>query len=477
METNPASSIVQALGVGSGVDMIQLANDLAEARFQAQIAQLESRSQILETKISAASTLRSQLSQLSSALGERIRTGDLAPTPSIAASNVAQVGGTPGVRASGSYSLEVTKLASSQVLASNAYPGAQDLVGEGNLTIRFGAIDGAAFSEDTTRAALTIDVTATDTLQTLAAKISGSGEGLVAYVATNASGSQLVIKGEEGAQQAFVVERNSAAPSPSAVPGDLSYLGWSPASDAGQLRQAAGGAQFLLDGVEMTADTNQVRGLPAGMTLDLTATNIGNPTSISFSEPVDAISAVMSDFVAALNDITSQLRASAAPLGGELGSDPGARALKRALASLSTQVVMPNAGEGEPRTLGDLGLRITRDGSFELDNERLAATLEQSPDGASAMFTTGVFGVFATFDDLARSMSSRSDPGSLAGSEARYAGQAERIEDRLADIADQQERLRQRLTTTFGAADRNVSTSQSTLSFIQSQIAIWNQDN
>ncbi|OZA90711.1 MAG: flagellar hook protein, partial [Erythrobacter sp. 34-65-8] len=291
METNPASSIVKALGVGSGVDMIQLAGDLAKARFQAQISQLESRSQILETKISAASTLRSQVSQLSSALGERIRTGDLAPMPSIADSAVATARGTPGVRASGTYSLEVTQLASAQVLASSAFATAQDQVGEGTLAIRFGAVDGAVFTEDTARTAVSIAVNASDTLETLAAKISGSGEGLVAYVATNASGAQLVIKGQEGVQQAFVVEGISSAAIPAATAGDLSYLTWSPATDAGQLRQAAGGAAFRLDGVEMTAATNQVRGLPAGLSLELTGTNIGNPTTIGFSEPVDAISA------------------------------------------------------------------------------------------------------------------------------------------------------------------------------------------
>lgn len=477
METNPASSIISALGVGSGVDMLTLANDLAVARFQAQIGQLESRNQTLETKISAASTLRGQLNQLASALGERIRTGDLSAVPSIANTAVATVRGTPGAPASGNYSLEVTRLASAQVLAGKVYSSGQDLVGEGTLTIRFGSISGTAFTEDTARTPLSIDVTAQDTLESLAAKISGSGEGLTAYVATNSSGSRLVIKGGEGDQQGFVLEAASTAASPASVPGDLTYLGWNPASDAGELRQSAQSATFLMDGVEMESQTNQVRGLPAGLSLDLVSTNIGNPTTIGFSEPVNAISSVMADFVAALNDITAQLSESAAPLGGELGNDSGARRLKRELAGLSTKIVMPNAASDAPKTLGDLGLKVTRQGTFELDNDRLTQTLEQSPEGASAMFTNGVFGIFATMDDLARSMSSRTDPGSLAGSVARYTSQMERIDDKLADIAEQQESLRQRLTSTFGAADRNVSSSQSTLSFIQSQIAIWNRDN
>ena len=58
----------------------------------------------------------------------------------------------------------------------------------------------------------------------------------------------------------------------------------------------------------------------------------------------------------------------------------------------------------------------TRDGSFRLDSTRLAATLERDPAGAAAMFTTGLFGVYATIDKIARSAAVAGDPGSLAGS-------------------------------------------------------------
>ena len=38
METSTTSSIVSTLGGGSGVDMVKLAQDLAEARFLPQVA-------------------------------------------------------------------------------------------------------------------------------------------------------------------------------------------------------------------------------------------------------------------------------------------------------------------------------------------------------------------------------------------------------------------------------------------------------
>ena len=128
--------------------MVQLARDLAEARYAAQIARLESQSDALEARVSAASQLRGQFSQLAAALGDRIRTGDLAPQPSIGNAAVATVSVAPGANPRGTYSLEVTQLARGQMLALAGPASAADPVGEGTLTIRFGQVTGASFTAD-----------------------------------------------------------------------------------------------------------------------------------------------------------------------------------------------------------------------------------------------------------------------------------------------------------------------------------------
>ena len=227
----------------------------------------------------------------------------------------------------------------------------------------------------------------------------------------------------------------------------------------------------------MTSAGNKVTGLPSGLVLNLTDTNQGEPTQISFADKTKQITSMMGDFVGALNDISASLAELAAPLGGELGNDPGARALKRALASLTSQVVMPNAAAGEPATLADLGLVRGRDGSFTLDNSRLSETLDNNLAAARAMFTVGPFGIFATIDNLARDMGSATDPGTLGGSITRYTDQLERLEDRRERIAEQQDVLRERMVKNFAAADARVAASQSTLDFLKNQIAIWNGSN
>jgi flagellar hook-associated protein 2 len=475
MEENFGSSIISALGAGSGVDFNRLATDLSEASFAFQRDTLTARNDTLAAQISAAAQLRGTLTELASALGERIRTGALAPVGRVGNASVARVSTPAGSTPRGTYQLEVSQLAQSQTLVSKAYTSSTDLVGEGSLAIRFGTVSGGGFTEDTAQSALAITVEATDTLATLATKITSASEGaLEAYVAQGTNGAQLVIKGRDGAASGFVLEPTSAAASPSAVPGDLAYLAWSPASDTGELRQSAQDALFELDTVAMRSASNTVTGLPEGMTLNLTSTNIGAPTTIEFANDTTAISDLMTDLVAALNDIARLLDETAAAQGGTLGNDPGARELKRDLGRLSSLVVMPTAAEGEPATLGDLGLSINRDGSFRLDTARLNAALAASPEGTAAMFTTGVFGVFATIDNLVRDNTLLSDPGSLGGSIARYEAQVERNDARLERIAESQENLRLRLTRDLTRAEQRIAASQSTLTFLEQQIEAFN---
>lgn len=471
---NAGSSIISALGAGSGVDFIRLASDIAAASFAVQRQSVETRRTSLEAQVSAAAQLRNAVTGIASALGERVRTGDLAPRPQLANASVARVTVPTGLSPRGNFSLEVTQLAQGQTLVSKTYANRDALVGEGTLAIRFGTVDGTDFNEDTARSALSISVAADDTLATLAAKINQTSGGAVsAYVATGTTGAQLVLKGAEGAASGFVLEPVSASASPSAVAGDLSYIGWGPATDAGELRSTSRDATFALDTVEMTSPTNRVTGLPGGFTLDLTGTNIGAPTALTFANSTDALTAVMGDFVAALNDIVAQVNELSAPLGGELGNDPGARELRRDLAGLAGRIVMPGAADGEPRTLADLGLALNRDGTFQLDSARLNRALEASPDAVAAMFTAGPSGVFATVDRFSRENSLIADPGSLGGSLRRFETQIANSDERLTRIGEQQDALRDRLTREFVASERRVAASQSTLTFLRAQVAAW----
>lgn len=458
--------------------MTALATSLAVAQFAGKTDRLTNQSDTLDKQISAASALKGMLSSLSSSLGDRVRTGDLSPQPKVANTAVASGALSGTTRPTGTYSLEVTHLASTQTLASPAFAGSTSTspIGSGTLTIRFGTVGTGSFAADTAQAAVDIAIPAGATLAQTAAAINGANAGVTAYVANTADGARLVFKGKEGAANGFVVE---ATPDPAdlTVP-SLAALAWEPVTGApARLLTGSSDATFRIDGLPMTATSNTVNEAVPGLNLTLTATNTGSPTNITFADTSSAISTVMQDLVAVLNEVAGELAKVTNPQTGELARDSGAQALKRALSALGTTVVMPNAPEGTPRTLGDLGLSVQRDGTFALDPKRLAATLKVDPQAAGAMFTNGLHGVYATIDGIVRKATAASDPGSLAGSIARYTKQKTTITATKSKLADQQENLRTTLVARFAAADSRIGASKSTLSFLQNQIAAWNKSD
>lgn len=472
ISTSPTatSSLVTALGGGSGIDMLDLANKLAQAQFAARSDRLTTRSEALDAKISSASNIKSMLLALDTSLGTLVRSGDLAPTPSVTNASVASSSLTGSTQPKGSYSLEVTALASGQRIASQAYAKATDSVGAGTLTLRFGTVNGTSFSEDTTHAAVDITLASGATLSDAANAINAANAGVQAYVAQTVDGAKLVLKGQEGAANGFVLE----ATEDSAEPG-LAALAWNPATSTGQLLAQASDASFRLDGLDYTASSNSVSDAIPGVKLTLLAANPGNPTTVTFANASSAVASSMQDFTDALNEIMSALN-TATGIGAELANDGGARALRRALSGLAGTVIMPDA-TGAARTLADLGLKTERNGTFTLDTARLQATLAADPDGVNAMFSNGINGVFASVDRIYRDAVSSTNGGSLGGSITRYTKQLSQISEDQSTLAEDQEKLRARLASQFTASETRIGISKSTLAMLENQIAQWNKSS
>ncbi len=466
--TSATAQIISSLGAGSGINTSQLAEQLAAAQFASRLDTLSAKSEKLTAQISSASNLKSLMSTLSSSIGSLIRTGDLAVTPAITNASVAAVSkGT--ATGSGTYSLEVTSLANAQKLVTPVYSSSTATVGSGTLTLRFGTVSGGGFTADATQNAVDITVPSGATLADVATAINASGSGVTAYVANGSAGAQLVLKGKEGATSGFVIEAAETVGEEG-----LANLAWTPATNTTQLKTTASNAAFNIDGVGYTSKNNTVNDVVPGLNLKLTGTNIGAPATVSFSDPSSDITTAMTDMVDALNEVVSQLTSAMDKTSGDLNNDPGARALRTALTALAGTKIMTNAAEGEPSTLADLGLKTQRDGTFTLDTDRLSATLKANPQAAGAMWTTGVYGVYASIDKIARAAASTTSGASLGSSITRYTALQKNVSEKSTDLASKQEDMRQRLVSRFAVMDTRVSGSQSTLTFLKAQISAWN---
>lgn len=467
------SQLATAIGGGTGMDMTALATTIAQAEFAGRISNLDNKSTKLETSISQASQLKSNLQSLSSSLGTLVRSGSLAATPSVANSTIATASLPPGSSGvTSSYSLEVINLASPQVLNSPAYPSSAAAVGSGTLTLTFGSLAGSSFTADSARSPVNITIAAGATLADVATAINGSGAGVTAYVANAADGAHLVLKGQTGASQAFTLGATESPTDPG-----LAALAWEPASgDGARLAAAAKDASFKLDGIARSAPGNTVANAAPGLSLTLTGTNPGQPTTVSFSDPTSNIGSAMTDLVSALNSVMGQFKEALDPASGGLAQDPATRAARARLLQLTSTTVMPNATGTDPKTLSDLGMSIDKNGNFTLDNTRLSNALAANPKGVAAMFTTGLYGVYATVDGLTRNLTSSGTAGSIGGAIDKYTKLKSTLADQRSQLVAQQDKVRSRLVSQYASANSLVAGSKSTLTYLQNQIAAWNKN-
>jgi flagellar hook-associated protein 2 len=461
--TSATQSLVSQLGAGSGIDMAALATNLATAQFASKVDRLTAKSETLTAQISSASNIKSMLMNFSTSLGDLVRTGSLSPQPQVASAAVASASLSGSRTPTGTFSLEVTTLAKGQTIAGAPLDTTRTFAG-GTLKLNFGTFDGTTITADSARTA-SITIAANATLSDVANAINLTNTGVTAYVGTDPDGKQqLVLKGKEGAANAFSLSSEDTA---------LGDLAVSPETGGSRLVSTAGDAAFKVDGLPRTATSNTVSEAIPGVTLKLTAANPGAPTTVSFADTASAISSAMTELTSVLNEIAAALNTATDITNGELRSDAGARALKTRLSQLAGTTVMPNA-TGAAKTLADLGLSTQRDGTFVLDSARLGATMAKDPHGVAAMFTSGLYGVYATVDKLYRNSTSTSDPGSLGGSITRFNKQLTQAAEDKTEIAEKQEALRVTLTARYAAADSRISASQSTLTFLQNQIDAWN---
>lgn len=479
--SNPASigsQLLTSLGVGTGIDMTAMATNIATAEYATQTDAVNTRLSNVALQISQASQLKSDLLSLSSSFSSLVDSGNLLPAPTVTNSAVASASlpsGSSG--ASGTYSLEVTTLAQPQVLATSSFSASAATMKSGTLTFNFGTISNKSLSPDPSHASATVTIADGATLAQVASAVNSARIGVTAYVASNANGQQLVFKGSEGAANGFTITANDTSDSSSTGTNSVSTLAYDPSTTSSTItrQQSAGDAAYKLDGISRTSTSNTITSAAPGLSLKLTGTNSGNPTTITYSDPSSTITTTMTNLVSALNSIVTELNTDMSASSGNLYNDQGAKAVSRAFSQLAGTTIMNNAAAGDPKTLADLGVATQKDGTFALDSTKLANALATNPSGVAAMFTKGINGIYNTLYKMTSALTTSTDTGSLAGSITRYTTMQTTLNTQKSALSDQQATLRTRLITQYAAANSAVATSNSTLSYLKNQIAAWNK--
>jgi len=382
-----AIDYLSSLNVGSGLNTTEIIDALVEAERAPKASEINSAKEKRTVEISSLGQIKRGF--------ETFDTG-LAPVEEITGLSVATNGSSIDVKISDaklassfSHGMEVTTVAAGQTLVFGGFSSETASTGTGTLSFSFGTWNSdSSFTVNSDRSDVDVDLaTGQGTLADLRDAINTSNMDVTASILkTGDSTYALVLKAREGAAHAM---RITAAEDVGAA-GLNGFAYTSPDSSIQTI--AAADAEFDMDGVTITRETNEVTDLIKGVTLTIKSTTSAAET-VSGTYDATLAEGAMQIMVDQINSISTTLRdlskrGAANQEDGPLAGDAYVMMLRRQLRSYTTT---PVTGFGDSSIyLTDFGVTTNRDGSLSLDSNKFQKTFLANPDAFTAMTTSRI---------------------------------------------------------------------------------------
>ncbi len=458
---------ITAAGLGSGLDIKSLVEQLVSAERQPVANRLALQEAKANAQLTALGRVKSALSGFRTA-AEALSDVDDFQQRKTTVSNSRFLSATATNSADpGRYAIEIQGWASAHRLVSGPYASAGSVVGEGQLVIGSGA--------DSVQIEIT---SANNTLAGIRDAINGAtgNPGVRASIVTGADGAHLILTATEtGAANALTLDA-VAAGSP------LEALEFG-AGTTNSLTQsaAAADAAVTIDGLSVTSATNRIEGAIEGVTLELLQPDLSDadldnlafpiPVQVDVDYDLDASRQSVSQFVTAYNSVITTINEvtaynSEAKTGGALLGDAATRAIKESLRQILGSTV---GGVNDPFvTLAEIGISTETNGKLKFDTTRFNAAVEQDFDGVGRIFADESRGIAPRVEVLL---------GQILGDDGRLDVRESTLKTRLEDIGDRRESLelrmeqvRKRYTAQFNSLDQLVNRLNQTSSFLTNQL-------
>jgi flagellar hook-associated protein 2 len=394
---------VSSPGIGANLDVAGIVAKLMQVE-QQPLIRLADKETSYKSKLSAIGTVKSGLSNLQTAAKALADFNKLQATRVTAAdASVATATGSSGA-ATGSYTLEVTKLAQAQKLASAGQADLTSAFSTGTITFDFGTVDTTSGSFDAATGKYT-DATFTN---------SGAGSKTVVIDGSNntLAGIRDAINGAKIGVTASIVNDGSSSPyrlvltetstgkassmkvSVDAAGSLQDLLSHDPSDNAGQALSetiTAQNAEFKIDGIAVSKSSNTVSDAIEGVKLNLLKTNIGTPTKITIDRDATAITGTLNQFVTAYNQLRAKLKDltaydPATKTAGALNGDPTVRSIQSQLDNLLTAPL--TNGTNAFTQLSQIGVTKQSDGSLAVKDSKLQDAIATNFSSIAQLFAS-----------------------------------------------------------------------------------------
>lgn len=362
------SSIISALGTGSGIDTNKLADQLTEASKMVQAQRLTTKKTLLETQISDFGLLRSSLSKLETAAAA-LGSADTFNAKALSIPETTLLGITKldAKAVAGSYQLKVEQVAQAQSLSSGTFTSMSAPIGKGTLTIRLGEWNAAVndFEVDSTKTGATITIDDTNnSLTGLRDAINKANIGVSASIVSDGGSFKLLLASKSGAKNEIEITAAEDA-------GALGLASFNFNETTRNLTQLQEGldAKVRVNGLLVSRESNQIKDVVEGLEFDLFASSLTETVSVTINEDKSIAEKTIRDFVTAYNTFRTEVEKlvgfdTEAKGYGSLHRDPLASSMMKGLRNILSASV-PGLSGGFT-SLSNLGIRTELDGSLKI---------------------------------------------------------------------------------------------------------------
>ncbi len=451
---------ITSLGVGSGLDLTGLLDQLQEAE-RGKLAPITRQKEQQQDKISAYGQLQTSLNSFQDAVAKL-------NDPKLYQSLSANVRG-DAIKATasasalpGSYRVEVSQLATSGTLASTRVTDRDtplDL--QGATAIRLGFGDGDSVD---------IDIAPGSSLSAIRDAINANKDaGVNATIINDGQGYRLALSSKNTGADASIASFSFVDTSQSP---EVTVAG--PFAEDAATKRAGEDAALTVNGIAISSAKNQIEGAIQGVTLNLAELSIADGETATSTVNVERDTLkqreAINGFVKAFNDLKGTIGKLTSFNGdsetaGELVGDSTVRTIESRLRSVLTGGV---AG-GEFSTLNQLGITLQRDGTLQMDDDTISDLVANNPQALSDFFVGGEAGngLAAQLDSTVERMLGDNGVVKLAisGAENRVKSLDERFERMEVTI----ERTISRYRTQFGQLDSMIAQMNSMSSYLTQQ--------
>ena len=456
-----ASSVLTTLGVGSGLDVFKLAQDLTDVEKVPKQKSINANIAATEASISGYGLVASQVALLQTAF-EKLNDADELATSTGSSSDTSAItlSALNGSANTGAYDITVSQLAQDQRMISDEYTAT-------TTTLSASSFDISIVVGNTSTTTTAVTVTDPTPIGVVSA-INAASTGVTAtLVDTGIAGTnyRIVLSGPTGSEGTFTM---TSTP-------DLGF------GDSGNTLQAAQNSIINFDGLTVTRGTNEIDDVIEGAAIALTSTT-SSAVRLNITSDKNTLKANLQDMITTYNELNTlfselTIQGSEAELGGALSDDTS---LVRYLRNQFRTAIFADSSStsGGIDALRDIGISIDKSGNLTLDEAAYETVIATNYDDVVMMLTanTSDQNLYGTdskglAQDIATTLEGfRDSTGVLTTRATGAEDELEEFQGALIMLEARMDNVYQRYLTQFTAMETLMASMNTTKNYLEGQL-------